>query len=130
MHKGVMMRSSTEASFARWLESTGDTWKYEEKFSGDGGVYKVDFRARSPLINGTVYIETKPYRDDMPAWLYKNRDQVNGWLDKMLIIRESLPDVPLALIPWDDGMDRPKQWFLNLGRWRLIDDVAGARTPW
>jgi len=125
-HEGVEMDSGTEAAFARWVKHYGNTWRYHRRFSGVDGVYELDFEAICPI--GTVYTEIKPRTDEMPGWLYENREQVDGWLRKLERVRESIPDASLALVFWsglwepaDPNLRIPPLFFLNRGqRWRLI----------
>jgi hypothetical protein len=124
--------TGTQGTLTRWLETQGDACRCEVRYSGDGGVYQVDAIATPRGMTQSLFVECKPYRDDMPGWLFDNRDDVNGWLDKMQIIRESVPGASLALVPWNADFNRPRQWFLNRDghRWRLIDETTGARVPW
>ena len=131
IHKGTELKSTTQMHLTRWLEAQGDSCKCEVKYSGDGGIYRVDIIATPAGTTEHAFVECKPYRDDMPGWLFDNRSKVDEWLDKMLIIRESEPNATLMLVPWNPDFDRPRQWFLNRGyRWRLIDEIAGSRVPW
>ena len=133
MFNGDEYDSNTEASFAEWLNAPGRdcTFERQQWFRDNGIRYKLDFAAHSPIVPGTVYVEIKPRRPDMPGWLFDNREQVDEILDKMKTIHGSVPGAPLAVVFWNDGDDYPRLFFLHLGyRWRLINNDQGSRVPW
>lgn len=131
MFDGDEYDSDTEASFAEQLKTWGCTFERQQWFRDNGLRYKLDFAAHSPIAPGTVYVEIKPRREDMPGWLFDNRAEVDEILDKMKTIHGSVPGAPLAVIFWNDGDKYPRLFFLHLGyRWRLINTDQGSRVPW
>jgi hypothetical protein len=133
MFDGDEYDSNTEASFAEWLKAPGRgcTFERQQWFRDNGIRYKLDFAGHSPIVPGTVYVEIKPRRDDMPEWLFDHRAEVDEILAKMETIWGSVPHAPLAVVFWNDGDKYPRLFFLHRGyRWRLINEDQGSRLPW
>ena len=106
LYKGIQMRSRLEADYAAHLDRTWQSWEYEpDCFAGPDGQWLPDFR-----VGGIVLQEVKP------ASLIRRREgetdydiacRMDPILQRMLIARESEPEVPLELVFWSYGAQEP-----------------------
>jgi len=104
-YRGIQMRSRLEATFAAALDETGLAWTYEPRaYAGRTGQYLPDFEVR--LANGRpLFIEVKP-----------TVELAFKWMPRMLVIRESVPDVDL-MIAAASGPYWLSKPALHEGRW-------------
>jgi hypothetical protein len=128
----TLFDSKTEHSFHKWLEWMEGTkpTHHPGRFGPRGAAYEPDEYTWNPRHRMGTYWETKPWFYE--GWLLAHVDIVDRWLFKMETIRDTEPEVALALVPWATWMLFPRVWLLNLARgsrgWRVVVGAMEFRS--